>query len=187
MGNNTEWAIVLGQSLAGKSLVSGVLAEQANGKVINPAKIAEAVKPRLDTEEAPFEGRIPDFEVEKDILSIISTDKNNGNKFFYIFDGQYHETVDANAEFLLSNMGAPTYMITCAADKADIESRYKAANDIAEDLPEEEKNNLNEKRAAAEEDAERYRSRWADVMSRVKQIKLDTGCSKEALVAEIRS
>lgn len=84
-------------------------------------------------------------------------------------------------------MGAPTYMITCSADKAEIESRYKAANEIADDLPEEDKNNLNEKRAAAEEDAERYRSRWADVMNRIKQIKLDTGCSKEALIAEIRS
>ena len=78
-------------------------------------------------------------------------------------------------------------MISCAADKAEIENRYKAANEIADELPEEEKNNLNDKRAAAEEDAEKYRTRWADVMSRVKQIKLDTGCSKEALVAEIRS
>ena len=107
MGNNTEWAIVLGQSLSGKSLVASVLAEQANGKIIDAAKIAEAAKSRLDTEEQPFEGRVPDVEVEKDILNLVSTDKNNGNKFFYIFDGQYHESVDANAEFLLSNMGAP--------------------------------------------------------------------------------
>ena len=44
-----------------------------------------------------------------------------------------------------------------------------------------------EKRQQAEEDIERYRSRWAEDISRIKQIKLDTGCSKEALNAEIRS
>ena len=78
LGNNTEWAIVLGQTLSGKSLVSSILSEGSNRKVIDVAKVAEAVKPRLDTEEAPFEGRVPDEEVEKDILNIISTDKNNG-------------------------------------------------------------------------------------------------------------
>lgn len=77
LGSNTEWAIVLGQTLSGKSLVSSILSEGSNRKVIDVAKVAEAVKPRLDTEEAPFEGRVPDEEVEKDILNIISTDKNN--------------------------------------------------------------------------------------------------------------
>ena len=168
MGNNTEWAIVLGQSLSGKSLVASILAENSNGKVIDAAKIAEVVRPRLDTEEGPFEGRVPDAEVEKEILNIVSTDKNNGNKFFYIFDGQYHESVDANANFLLSNMGAPAYMITCQADKADIESRFKEKNEIADELPDDEKNNLAEKRQQAEEDIDRYRSCWGEVISRVK-------------------
>ena len=51
------------------------------------AKIAEDIRPRLETEDGPFEGRIPDAEVEKDILAMISADKNNGDKFFYIVDG----------------------------------------------------------------------------------------------------
>lgn len=173
--------------MSGKSLVANVLSENSNGKVIDAAKIAESIRPRLDTEEGPFEGRVPEAEVEKDILKMVSTDKDNGNKFFYIFDGQYHESVDANANFLLSNLGAPSYMITCQADKADIESRFKEKNEIADDLPEEEKNNLNEKRQQAEEDIERYRSCWGEVINRIKQIKLDTGCTKETLVAEIRS
>ena len=129
---------------------------------------------------------MPDAEVEKEILNMVSTDKDNGNKFFYIFDGQYHESVDANANFLLSNMGTPAYMITCHADKSFIESRFKEKNEMTDDLPDDEKNNLAEKRQQAEEDIERYRSCWADVISRVKQIKQDTGCNKEALIAAIK-
>ena len=59
--------------MSGKSLVAGIVAENKNGKVIDVAKIADAIRPRLDTEEGgPFEGRIPDKEVEKDILNIVS-------------------------------------------------------------------------------------------------------------------
>ena len=68
-------------------MVAKIVAESTNGKVIDIAKIVDAVRPRLDTEEGPFEGRVPDAEVEKDILQILNTDKNNGNKFLYIFDG----------------------------------------------------------------------------------------------------
>ena len=78
-------------------------------------------------------------------------------------------------------------MITCQADKTDIENRFKEKNEIAEDLPEEEKSNLAEKAAQAVEDCQKYKTCWGDVMSRVKQITLDTGVSKESLVAEIRS
>jgi len=76
-------------------MVAKIVAESTNGKVIDIAKIVDAVRPRLDTEEGPFEGRVPDAEVEKDILQILNTDKNNGNKFLYIFDGQHHETYEA--------------------------------------------------------------------------------------------
>lgn len=38
-------------------------------------------------------------------------------------------------------------MITCQADKTDIESRFKEKNEIAEDLPEDDKNSLAEKAA----------------------------------------
>lgn len=168
-------------------MVAKIVAESTNGKVIDVAKIADAVRPRLDTEEGPFEGRIPDAEVEKDILKIVNTDKDNGDKFFYIFDGQHHESVDASADFLINNMGTPTYMITCSAAASDIENRYKEKNEIAEDLPEEEKTNLAEKGAQAKEDLERLRTRWADKMNRIKQIDLETGCSKESLIADIRS
>ena len=145
LGNKTEWAIVLGQSLSGKSLVASNIQQQTGGKIIDLAKIAEDIRPRLETEDGPFEGRIPDAEVEKDVKAIISADKNNGDKFFYIVDGQHHETVNAAAEFLLGNLGAPRYIISCSANEKVIQDRYKEKNEIGDELGEEDVNMLKEK------------------------------------------
>lgn len=87
LGNKTEWAIVLGQSFSGKSVVAGVVNDSTCGKIIDLTKIAEDIRPKLETEDGPFEGRIPDAEVEKAIVAMISADKNKGDKFFYIVDG----------------------------------------------------------------------------------------------------
>lgn len=138
LGNKTEWGIVLGQSLSGKSLVAKIIADNANGKVFEMTKIAEEIRPKLETEEGPFEGRIPDAEVEKSILATIAADKAAGNKFLYIFDGQHHESVDKMASFMLNSICAPSYIISCSADPKDIERRYKEKNEIAEDLTEED-------------------------------------------------
>ena len=113
LGNKTEWAYVQGQSLSGKSLVASFIAENTKGKIIDMAKLAEDIRPRLETEDGPFEGRIPDAEVEKDILAMIAADKNAGDKCFYLIDGQHHETVEAQANFLKANMGAPSFIINC--------------------------------------------------------------------------
>jgi len=94
LGSKTKWGLVYGASLSGKSFVSQVVAECTKGKVIDMNVMAEAVRPRLETEDGPFEGRVPDAEVEKDVLEMIEADKKAGLKFFYVFDGRYHETVD---------------------------------------------------------------------------------------------
>lgn len=147
LGNKTEWGVVIGQSLSGKSLVAKMVAESTNGKVIDLAKMAEDIRPRLETEDGPFEGRVPDAEVEKDILAMIAADKNCGQKYFYLFDGQHHESVDAMATFTVENLGTPSYIITCKAEDKEIENRYKEKNEIAEDLGEEDQNMLKEKSA----------------------------------------
>lgn len=147
LGNKTDWAIVMGQPLSGKSLVSKLISDNANGKVIDLAKMAEDIRPRLETEDGPFEGRIPDAEVEKDILAIVEADKAAGDKFLYLFDGQHHESIDAMATFLLSNMGTPSYMILLSvSDEKEIENRFKEKNEITEDLGEEDVNALKEKK-----------------------------------------
>ena len=73
--------------------------------------LAEAIRPRLETEDGPFEGRVPDAEVEEDVLAMIEADKSSGEKFTYLFDGIYHEKVEDACDFLMKNLGAPTYVI----------------------------------------------------------------------------
>ena len=158
LGDKTEWGIVLGQSLSGKSLVAKCVADSTKGKVIDLAKIAEDIRPRLETEDGPFEGRIPDAEVEKDVCAMMEADKNAGQKFTYLIDGQHHESVDAAAEFYLSKLGSPSFIIECHADQKEIENRYKEKNEITEDLGEEDANALKEKATQAEEDIARYRA-----------------------------
>ena len=51
LGNKTEWCILIGQPLSGKSLVAKLVAECNNGKVIDLAKIAEDIRPRLEVDE----------------------------------------------------------------------------------------------------------------------------------------
>ena len=117
LGNKTDWGIVTGQSLSGKSLVAKIVADSNNGKVLDLATIAESIRPSLASEEGdPFEGPIPADKVEAEILSIIARDKNAGENFFYLVDGQHHETVDQAAAFLLSNLGTPASIITCTTD-----------------------------------------------------------------------
>lgn len=187
LGNKTEWGVVIGQSLSGKTLVAGMVAEVANGKVIDLVKTAEAIRPRLATEDGEFEGRIPDAEVEKDVLAVIEADKSRGDKFLYLIDGQHHEKVEDHAAFLLNKLGCPTYLISCSADAKEIENRFKEKNEITEDLGEEDAAALKEKATAAAEDREKLFAAWADVMKRVKVINQDTAMSKESLQAAVRA
>ena len=138
LGNKTEWGVVMGQSFAGKSLVAKLISDNAKAKVIDLVKLAEDIKPRLETEDGPFEGRVPDAEVEKDICAMIDADKASGEKCLYLFDGQHHESIDAMAKFLVDNLGPPTYLINCSAEAKEIEKRFKEKNEIGEDLGEED-------------------------------------------------
>lgn len=187
LGNKTEWGVLIGQSLSGKTLVGKTIADLANGKVIDLVAIAEAIRPRLETEDGPFEGRIPDAEVEKDVLALIEADKARGDKFLYLIDGQHHETVEAHAAFLLANLGCPSFIINTVADAKEIETRFKEKNEITEDLGEEDAAALKEKAAQAVTDREKLMGAWADVLKRVKVITQDTTMSKESLVAALRA
>ena len=71
LGNKTDWAIIRGEPLSGKTTVAGMIATATKGKVVNLVSMAEAIRPRLETEDGPFEGRIPDAEVEKDLKAMV--------------------------------------------------------------------------------------------------------------------
>ena len=167
LGNRINWGVLQGASLSGKSFVAEELAKCTKGKVIEWQAMAEAIRPRLETEDGPFDGRIPDAEVEKDVLALIEADKQAGQKFTYLFDGLYHEKVEDSCAFLMNNLGAPTYVITCEATEKAIQDRYKEKNEITEDLGEEDVAALKEKIAAAVVEGQTLANCWAEVMPRV--------------------
>jgi len=67
LGNKVEYGILVGKEFAGKSLAGTILAETQGYTVIDMAKIADAVKATLGTEEEPFEGDVPLADVEKSV------------------------------------------------------------------------------------------------------------------------
>ena len=186
LGNKTEWGMIMGMTMSGKSLVAQTICDNASGKIVDVVKMAEKIKDRLGSEEdGPFEGRVPDAELEKDILAMVEADKAAGSKAMYLFDGQHHETVEAWGNFLASNIGAPSFLVVCSAGEKDIEKRYAEKNEL-DAATEEDQAMLKEKSAAAVEDVSKLKACWGDMMSRVKEINLDTSCSKESLTEEIR-
>ena len=187
LGGRTGYGVIMGGTLSGKSLVGSIVAQATKGKVLDLNAMAEAIRPRLETEDGPFEGRVPDAEVEKDVLALIEADKQAGEKFFYLFDGRYHETVEQMADFLSSNLGSPTHLINCKADEKEIQNRYKEKNEITDDLGEEDATALKEKTAAAVADLAALKAHWASILSRVVSIEFDTACSKENLQSQVRA
>ena len=177
----------MGSTFSGKSLVASIIAGSTKGKVLDLNDMAEKIRPRLEVDGEPFEGRVPDAEVQKDVLALIEADKTAGNKFFYLFDGRYHETVEQMSDFLSSNFGSPSCIINCKADAKEIQQRFKDKNEITDDLGEEDVANLNEKIAAAAQDAANLKAHLAAVLNRIQQIEFDTGCSRENLNAQIRA
>lgn len=121
--------------------------------------IAEAIRPRLETEDGPFEGRVPDEEVEKDVKKLVEADKESGNKFFYLIDGMYHETIEKSLEFLSGCFGSPSHLITTTASPTELELRLKEQKEMGagDELGEEDQAELKEKAAAAAKELEKYK------------------------------
>jgi hypothetical protein len=75
LGNRTEWGMVTGRSLSGKSTVADMMAKLNRGKIIDMSKTAEEVKKSKGTEEEPFEGEVKLEEVQAALVAMV---KANG-------------------------------------------------------------------------------------------------------------
>lgn len=190
LGNKVDWAIVRGEAFSGSDMVAKMIATAAKGKVVNLSEIAEkTIRPKLATEDGEFEGRIPDAEVEKELVKLISDDQSRGEKYLYLFDGIYHESIEAGGAFMSGEFGAPTYLISTTAIPAEIESRYRKSKEMEDgaELGEEDKAELADGASAAAKNLEQWTAFVGQFGDRVKQITFDTGVSQETLTAEIRS
>jgi len=94
--------------------------------------IAEACKARLGTEDEPFEGDVPQEEIEKDTLSIVTKDQAAGARHTYVFDGYSHKSPAEFLSWANEQFGPPDFWLHCSCDVKQIEERYKKKNDVDE-------------------------------------------------------
>jgi len=77
ISGKTQYGIIIGKSLSGKSEVAKAMGENQAFTVLDHKAIADQVKARLGSEEEPFEGEVPLAEIEKDICKQIMDGKNS--------------------------------------------------------------------------------------------------------------
>lgn len=128
LGNKIEFGLLVGKSLSGKSVVAKLLCDTQGYAVIEMAKISEAARGRLGTEEEPFEGDVPIAEVEADICALINEAKNSGRRTKFVFDGYIHATEEAFLAFI-EQFGVPEFVMFLTAEAATVGARWLARND----------------------------------------------------------
>jgi adenylate kinase family enzyme len=65
LGNKTDFGIIVGRPLSGKSTLAQYMAKNLGYKVVDMKAITEKVKGMLGTEDEPFEGEVPIAKVEE--------------------------------------------------------------------------------------------------------------------------
>jgi hypothetical protein len=87
LGNKTEYGVVVGRSLSGKTTLSLYMASKLGYNVIDMKAVTEKVKGKLGTEDEPFEGEVPIAAVEKEVEAMIHSIKEAQPQAKFIFDG----------------------------------------------------------------------------------------------------
>ena len=64
-------------------------------------------------------------------MSIVENDKKSGKKTGYVFDQFTHPEVSQFVQFI-SELGPPDFLISCCAEQAAIDRRFKAKNEVEE-------------------------------------------------------
>jgi len=128
LGNKTEFGLLVGKSLSGKSIVAKLLAEKNGFTVIDMSKISDAARGRLGTEEEPFEGEVPIAEVEADIVTLINDAQSSGGRSKFVFDGYLHSSEEAFLAFI-GQFGVPEFVMFLTAEAATVGQRWLARND----------------------------------------------------------
>lgn len=147
------------------------------------AAIAEEAKKRLGTEDEPFEGDVPNAEIEKDIIALVEEGKRSGKRATYVFDGFTHAKAEEFISFV-SEFGPPDFAINCSASAKCIEDRYKKKNEVDE-IPEEAAEELKAQEAAHAEVEQAFEAAYASLVGRVQRVDLPTDCSLESTQAKL--
>lgn len=136
LGKKVQWGIVYGRPHSGAKECAETLKGIVRGKIISMKQISDDVRKSMATEDGEYEGDIPIESIEDGILSLVSSDRFNNEKYCYLFAEWEHKTVTDFMNKIGGEFGLPSFCIHCVADKKTIEDRYKKANeadDIGED------------------------------------------------------
>lgn len=109
LGNKTDYGVIMGRTLAGKSTLAKYMAEKLDYTLIDMKAIKEEVKKSMGTEEEPFEGEVPLDKVEQATCAIVSKAKGK-----LIFDGLIQTEGEAQVKFL-ENFGLPNFVLSLTA------------------------------------------------------------------------
>jgi len=188
LGSRTEWGIISGCSLTGKTTVAGMIAGLNRGKILNMAVLSEECKKRLGTEDEPFEGDVPLAEVEKDVVALVEADKAASEQFTYIFDGYTHTSAEEFVKWFSGHFGSPSFILKLQADKPIIEDRYRKRNEVeGEELNEDQQAELAEMKKKAETEAKQFAAAIAECGGKTQEIELSTDASLESTLETLRS
>jgi len=187
LGFKTNWGIISGRALSGKTTVAQNICNLSHGKILNMHAIAETCKGRLGTEDEPFEGEVPLEEIQKDTLAIVAKDKAACEKFTYVFDGYAHKSPADFVAWANESFGPGDFYVNCTSELKDIEERYKKKNeveevgeDVAEELAAQEKEANLEAKALTNSVTSLFGARC-------QQLTVANDSSLEALFSQLRS
>jgi shikimate kinase len=97
MQDPIAYTVVLGKPLAGKTIISNLLAKHLEFKIVDVKAVEEIVKKKLGTEDEPFDGTPPIDKIENEIIAIFEKDRSQGKKFHYLFDSHSHPNIESFA------------------------------------------------------------------------------------------
>mmetsp|Transcript_7196 Transcript_7196/g.12136 ORF Transcript_7196/g.12136 Transcript_7196/m.12136 type:complete len:360 (-) Transcript_7196:1013-2092(-) len=141
LGNKTEYGVVLGRPLAGKTTLAKNLCDTMNMVLLDMKQITEKVRASLGNEEEPFEGEVPIQDVEKDALRVIEEHKATSTRPKFVFDGFTHKNAEEFLAFC-SKLGVPDFLLCLKAEEKTIKQRYCQKNEVDE-VGEEQAEELN--------------------------------------------
>lgn len=187
LGARTEWGIISGRTLSGKTTVANMVSQLNRGKILNMNAISDECKKRLGTDDEPFEGDVPISEVEKDCIAIVNKDKAAGQQYTYIFDGYLQKSAEQFVLWFSGAFGNPSFHLSLIVDKAIIEERYKKKNEVeAEELNEDQQAEIKAGEKAADAEAKSYALAYAQI-GEPRMITVNTDASLESTLERLRS
>lgn len=87
--SNLKLVFVYGRPLSGQSTVAKILNKKFGFKVLDWPTFTEQVKKAKSTDEEPFEGEVPSYEVANAIFDFLSRLSKEQQNQTYVLDGYY--------------------------------------------------------------------------------------------------